>query len=168
MSGSLEQQVHGLREMSRQQLRGLWCDLYKAAPPVAFMPDLLTRGIAWRMQGKALGGFSADARSMMVCGGEGGNARQSRRPLKRGNRLVRRWRGRTYVVEVVDEGLLYEGERFSSLSVIASKITGMRWSGPKFFGLPASTDTRQSAVQSSSATARRKIDAACLYNICAR
>ena len=58
-----------------------------------------------------------------------------RTTLRPGNRLIRRWRGRTYVVEVTEAGLVYENERFSSLSVIARAITGTRWSGPKFFGL---------------------------------
>ena len=137
MSGMLEQQVEGLREMSRQQLIGLWRMLHKAAPPAAFTSDLLARGIAWRMQEKKAGGLSPDARRVIGDNGGLGGARRSGRTLKPGNRLVRRWRGRTYVVEVVEDGLLYEGERFSSLSVIAGRITGTRWSGPKFFGLVA-------------------------------
>lgn len=137
MSDALEQQVKGLREMSRQQLIGLWRELHKALPPAAFTPDLLARGIAWRMQEKEAGGLSQDARRVVCDNGGGGGARRSGRTLKPGNRLVRRWRGRTYVVEVVEDGLVYEGERFASLSVIAGRITGTRWSGPKFFGLVA-------------------------------
>lgn len=137
MSNALEQQVGALRTSSRKQLTELWRDLYKAAPPAAFTPDLLARGIAWRLQERALGGLSADARRVISDSGRGGEAGRSDRVLKPGNRLVRRWRGRTYVVDVVDDGLLYDGERFASLSVIAGKITGTRWSGPKFFGLVA-------------------------------
>lgn len=135
MSDALEQQVGALCTSNRKQLTELWRILYKAAPPAAFTPDLLARGIAWRLQEKALGGLSADARRVIGDCGEGGGARRSGRVLKPGNRLVRRWRGRTYVVEVIDDGLLYDGTRFASLSVIAGKITGTRWSGPKFFGL---------------------------------
>ena len=29
----------------------------------------------------------------------------------------------------------YEGERYRSLTVIAERITGAHWSGPRFFGL---------------------------------
>jgi len=127
--------------MSRRQLKDRWRELYKAAPPAAFTPDLLARGIAWRIQEKALGGLSAEARRLLGAGRKGESPppkrRASRPALKPGNRLVRRWRGRTYVVDVGEEGLLYDGERFSSLSVIAGKITGTRWSGPKFFGLVA-------------------------------
>ena len=142
MSSELEQQVEGLRVLSRKQLKDRWRELFRAAPPAAFTPDLLARGIAWRLQGKALGGLSANARRAIGVGeaGEGGPAMRkaaSRPSLRPGNRLVRRWRGRTYVVDVREDGLVYDGERFSSLSVIAAKITGTRWSGPKFFGLVA-------------------------------
>jgi hypothetical protein len=135
MSNALEQQVGALRTSNRKQLTELWRDLYKAAPPAAFTRDLLARGIAWRLQERALGGLSADARRIIGDSGQSGGSRRSVRVLKPGNRLVRRWRGRTYVVDVVDDGLAYDGERFASLSVIAGKITGTRWSGPKFFGL---------------------------------
>ena len=39
------------------------------------------------------------------------------------------------MVEVVDGGFVWNGERHRSLSVIARTITGARWSGPRFFGL---------------------------------
>lgn len=142
MSSELDQQVENLRRMSRQQLKDRWRSLYKTAPPAAFTPDLLARGIAWRLQEKELGGLSSEARRLLGAGraGAGGLAKRhaaSRPALRPGNRLVRRWRGRTYIVEVGEDGLLYDGEHFSSLSVIAGKITGTRWSGPKFFGLVA-------------------------------
>lgn len=140
MSCELEQEVASLRRLSRQQLTDRWRGLFKAAPPVAFTPDLIARGIAWRLQEKALGGLAPDVRRTLAGSGEGSSRRRrspARASLRPGNRLVRRWRGRTYVVDVTDSGLLYEGNRFLSLSVIATKITGTRWSGPKFFGLVA-------------------------------
>jgi hypothetical protein len=36
---------------------------------------------------------------------------------------------------VGEEGFEYEGQRYRSLSVIAERITGAHWSGPRFFGL---------------------------------
>ncbi len=77
-------------------------------------------------------------RRLLVSGGQGAPLRRrspARAALRPGNRLVRRWRGRTYVVEVTEGGLVYEGVSYASLSVIATTITGTRWSGPKFFGL---------------------------------
>ena len=32
-------------------------------------------------------------------------------------------------------GFEYEGRRYRSLTVIAERITGAHWSGPRFFGL---------------------------------
>ena len=60
---------------------------------------------------------------------------RSRRRLKTGTTLVRQWRGHTHTVLVRDDGFEYEGERYRSLTVIAERITGAHWSGPRFFGL---------------------------------
>ena len=140
MSDELEQELAGLRRLIRLQLKGRWRALYKAAPPAAFTPDLIARGIAWRLQEKAVGGLPPEVRRLLDGEEKGATARRrtaARASLRPGNRLVRRWRGRTYVVEVTESGLVYDGVSFSSLSVIASTITGTRWSGPKFFGLVA-------------------------------
>lgn len=134
MSDVLAAEIAGLRKMSRQRLKDRWRDLFRAAPPAAFTADLLARGIAWRLQERALGGHAASARAALKCPDA---PRASRRPaLRPGNRLVRRWRGRTYVVEVAEGGFAFEGQQFGSLSEIARTITGTRWSGPRFFGLP--------------------------------
>ena len=50
-------------------------------------------------------------------------------------RLMRDWNGRTNVVDVVEDGFIFGGETYRSLSAIARKITGAHWSGPRFFGL---------------------------------
>jgi hypothetical protein len=55
--------------------------------------------------------------------------------LKAGTALVREWHGVIHRVTVLDDGFDFHGERFRSLSEIARKITGVRWSGPLFFGL---------------------------------
>ncbi|MEP4034065.1 DUF2924 domain-containing protein [Roseibium polysiphoniae] len=66
--------------------------------------------------------------------------------LAAGSHLVREWNGRTYQVEVLDNGFVMDGRTYRSLSAIASKITGTNWSGPRFFGLvkqhvPSSTSS---------------------------
>jgi hypothetical protein len=38
-------------------------------------------------------------------------------------------------VLITEEGLVFEGRRYDSLSKIAREITGAHWSGPRFFGL---------------------------------
>jgi hypothetical protein len=38
-------------------------------------------------------------------------------------------------VTVGADGFVWNGKTYSSLSTIASAITGTRWNGPRFFGL---------------------------------
>ena len=54
---------------------------------------------------------------------------------KAGTRLLRQWRGHTHTVLVREDGFEYEGQHYRSLTVIAERITGAHWSGPRFFGL---------------------------------
>lgn len=133
MTSELKDEIAALPHLGRAALKERWRVLFKTAPPAAFTPDLLARGIAYRLQEKALGGLSPSLRHQLER--QGTRASTSRSPLRPGNRLVRRWRGCTYVVEVVEVGFTHEGQRFDSLSEIARHITGTRWSGPRFFGL---------------------------------
>ncbi len=55
--------------------------------------------------------------------------------IKSGTHILRKWRGGAHDVLVTDSGYEYGGASFKSLSEIARKITGTRWSGPAFFGL---------------------------------
>ncbi len=50
-------------------------------------------------------------------------------------RVAREWQGRTYQVEAVDGAYVLDGVRYASLSQAARAITGVRWNGPRFFGL---------------------------------
>jgi hypothetical protein len=52
---------------------------------------------------------------------------------------MREWNGTTHVVEIAQDGYVWNGARYRSLSAIARDITGARWSGPRFFGLRGST-----------------------------
>ncbi len=52
-----------------------------------------------------------------------------------GTKIYREHNGITHEVEVVSDGFEYNGRKWKSLSSIANKITGTKWSGPKFFGL---------------------------------
>lgn len=66
--------------------------------------------------------------------------------IKPGSELVRIWNGQTHKVTVLAKGFAYEGEVFASLSEIANRITGTRWSGPKFFGLRTTNKEADKAI----------------------
>ncbi len=56
-------------------------------------------------------------------------------PLKPGVKLLREWQGKVHEVLALEDGrFAYSGKVWRSLSEIAREITGVRWSGPRFFG----------------------------------
>src|SRR6202045_4771227 len=97
-----------LSELTIFELRGEWRRLHRMPPPMRLSRDLLTRGSVTPAPPISL------------------------RP---GTRLVREWRGVTHMVLIHADGIEWRGQRYRSLSLVARKITGARWSGPRFFGL---------------------------------
>jgi len=51
--------------------------------------------------------------------------------------LIREWGGTRHEVTVVENGVIFRGKHYRSLSQVARIITGSQWSGPLFFGLKA-------------------------------
>ncbi|WP_422302369.1 DUF2924 domain-containing protein [Candidatus Binatus sp.] len=49
----------------------------------------------------------------------------------------REWGGTRHEVTVVENGVMFRGKRYRSLSQVARMITGRQWSGPLFFGVKA-------------------------------
>jgi Protein of unknown function (DUF2924) len=136
----IEARIIALEALTTADLRIEWCRLYRATPPTRLSRDLLIRGVAYRVQEHAHGGLSLGAkrrlRSLCESSDErGGDAAISAITLKSGTKLVREWHGHVHTVSVLDDGFDYQGERYPSLSRIARRITGVHWSGPRFFGI---------------------------------
>ena len=132
--------VAALGKVTHAELRFEWRRLYRTHPPKKLSRDLLELGVAWKLQERAQGGLSAAnkrqlddlARTMET---KSDLAKTRRVTLKPGARLVRAWGGETHEVLVVEDGFVWRGKTWGSLSVIARAITRTRWSGPRFFGL---------------------------------
>jgi hypothetical protein len=135
----LDWEIAGLVDRSTQELRGAWRILHHTGPPLGLSRDLIIRGLADELQTRAHGGPSrALQRRLQILAGEfekGARSFHSGRVLKTGATLVRQWRGQTHAVLVREDGFEYDGRRYRSLTVIAAKITGAHWSGPRFFGV---------------------------------
>jgi Protein of unknown function (DUF2924) len=58
-----------------------------------------------------------------------------RQTLRNGTRLIRSWQGHSHVVDVKDDGFMWNGKVYGSLTKVAFAITGAHWSGPRFFRL---------------------------------
>ncbi|WP_119461066.1 DUF2924 domain-containing protein [Rhodospirillaceae bacterium SYSU D60014] len=124
-------------------LRAEWAALFGHAAPAHLSRDLLIRALAYRIQEQAGGGLRPATRRQLRrladdlrTSAKTMNA-PSRPTLRPGVRLMRDWNGGTEVVEVLADGFAWRGQEYRSLSAIARAITGVRWSGPRFFGLTA-------------------------------
>jgi hypothetical protein len=132
-------EIAGLVDRSTQELQRIWRTLHHTGPPLGLSRDLIIRGLADKLQQRARGGPSrALHRRLQILAGEFEKGARSFDPgivLKTGAILVRQWRGHTHTVLVGEDGFEYDGQRYRSLTVIAERITGAHWSGPRFFGL---------------------------------
>jgi plasmid stabilization system protein ParE len=135
----VEHQITELVDRSTRDLRAAWRELHRTGPPQGLSRDLLIRALAHRLQEETHGGTSrAQQRRLQTLAREFEKGSGSSDPgimLRTGTTLVRQWRGHTHTVLVREDGFEYEGQHYRSLTVIAERITGVHWSGPRFFGL---------------------------------
>jgi hypothetical protein len=135
----IDGEIAVLVNRSTTELRRAWRNLHQREPPLGLSRDLIIRGLADKLQQRAHGGpcRALQRRLQMLTGDLEKGARSFDRGivLKTGTTLVRQWRGRTHTVLVGEDGFEYEGGRYRSLTVIAERITGAHWSGPRFFGV---------------------------------
>jgi hypothetical protein len=136
----LVQDLSDLGTCSDHDLKKRWHSLYGTEPPGKTHRSLLIQAIAYRVQQNVLGALKPSVRRHLMRVAR--NAADGREALdtpilspKSGTILVRDWGGVTYQVKVLEDGLLFRGKRYKSLSQVARVITGARWSGPLFFGL---------------------------------
>jgi hypothetical protein len=138
MSNSLTSELARLATMKPAELRSCWREVYRSVAP-DIGPDLLRRGIAYRLQERGQGSLTSSTRREIERQikrlGRDDGTQVSAPSLKPGTRLVRSWRGRMHQVLVLEDGFEFDGRRYGSLTQIASDITGAHWSGPRFFGL---------------------------------
>jgi DUF2924 family protein len=153
-------QLENLRRLSLAGLREKYREVFQEQTR-SHHREHLFRQIAWRLQALAEGDLTERARrraheiardadlrivaprGFLSVGGERVEtvpgdrnlSRQDRRVPMAGTLLRRRWHGQTIVVEVLAKGFRYDNRDYSSLSAIASEITGTRWNGVAFFGL---------------------------------
>jgi hypothetical protein len=130
--------------MSGPDLRHLWSEVTKNSTISGLRRELMIPLLAYKMQERIYGGLPPKvARELRKIGESlrSGSKIQTlpRNRFQPGTRLIRQWRGETHEVILRSDGFEYRGERFSNLSEIARKITGVRRSGPAFFGTKIAT-----------------------------
>lgn len=138
MARRLTTTLDRLAGLEGDALKAEWVRRY-GAPAPNLSPELLRRGIGFKLQEERLGGLGRSTRSffrqLTAHAAEPENKAPIPRKLTPGTRLVRDWHGVGHTVVVLEDGFEYAGERWRSLTAIAKAITGSHWNGPRFFGL---------------------------------
>jgi hypothetical protein len=123
-----------LAELSPLDLKTEWARRY-GTPAPNISPELVRMGLAYKLQEQRLGGLNRAARTVMCRADPVAAKTKPVRALMPGTKLVRDWHGNGHTVTVVADGFEYDGRQWRSLSAIAKAITGVKWNGPRFFGL---------------------------------
>ena len=138
----LAKEIINISDLSRGSLVEQWTMAYGRTPPKGISRRLLEYAAAYQLQLNRIGQLKPATRRKLRRLAERARDKgvspkpaSSKTELGPGSRLIREWQGRTYTVDVLDVGFLYDGHNYRSLSQVARAITGTRWSGPRFFGL---------------------------------
>jgi Protein of unknown function (DUF2924) len=143
-AAAVAHEIEDLKQATRSDLKERWRALYQTEPPRRIGRDLLVRALAYRIQERAFGGLKPSLRRLLakVVTNSSGGRKIHVEPslmLKPGTVLLREWHGSQHQVIVRDDGIVFKGKTYKSLSQVAYRITGAKWSGPRFFGVKGST-----------------------------
>jgi hypothetical protein len=168
MNNAVLMEIESLRRASMAALRDKYREVFQEDTRSRHREHLFRR-IGWRLQALAEGDLSERARGRaqeiardadlrMVAprdfftvdgervrtapGNRNRREQDSRLPLP-GAMLTRKWRGRNILVEVLGQGFRFENQHYSSLSAIATAVTGTRWNGLAFFALTRPADGKR-------------------------
>jgi len=136
---TLEAEIARLGGLGLQELRQVWRQRL-GPPPQHISTELTRRRLAYELQVKLYGGLKPETRRRLKQFYKAFKADPHHTPssnlgLKPGLMLTREWNGTKHRVAVQEKGFEYRDEQYGSLSQVARRITGSRWSGPAFFGL---------------------------------
>jgi hypothetical protein len=148
----LTAEIENLKELPMPQLRKRWNRNFNTSVPKGFSRDLIIRSLTYKIQEGAHGGLNQATKRKLRTFAKQLEADDTAAfdigpNLKPGTKLVREWQGQRHTVTVLENGFEYSGDRYGSLSMIARKITGTRWSGPRFFGLKNNEPKKKKGVQ---------------------
>jgi len=125
----------------RDELKCSWQEHSKIPVPKGLSTKTLSLDEAYRTQANQYGGLAVDIEEQLLkIAKSHADREQQFKAAQRtgpGTRLVRNWHGQAYVVDILEKGYLWQGQLYGSLSEIARRITGTRWSAPRFFGVKA-------------------------------
>lgn len=152
----VEAELEAMEGLGVDGLRLQWRNRWGRLAPAHLSRGLLFRVMAYRIQAEAFGDLdrsaaraldrlatketegratigSAAAESSGLSAPSRAKGSASPLVLKPGALLTREWQGRIERVMVLDAGFAWNGKTYASMSAVAVAITGVKWSGHRFF-----------------------------------
>lgn len=130
-------QVMSLKFKTLNDLVKLWNSMFDK-PPVFRSRQYLIPKLAYRIQELAYGGVDIKTEKAIVSAVkelDKTKTKSNKFSPSIGTKIVKEYKGQIHEVLTVENGFAYAGTVFKSLSAIATKITGTKWNGLRFFGV---------------------------------
>jgi hypothetical protein len=129
-----------MQNYTSSELKQQWQKYFKSDPPARAGHDFMLGHLMWTKQAVEHKGLKRKVMSQikqLMCQLRNGSdfTADSNLVIKSGTRLIRQYKEEKHEVIVIDNGFLYRGTKFTSLSAIARHITGTQWNGKVFFGV---------------------------------
>lgn len=138
---SVLRQLAALQDMDREVLEEKWLDLYGSEPPRLRL-SFMRRRLAYRIQELFYGGLDDFTKNRLGKVTDNFETKKLEVKIERegkilpGTRFIREWNGNTYETIARENGFEYNGQLYRSLTAIATAITGTKWNGRKWWGVP--------------------------------
>jgi hypothetical protein len=133
--------IDAIESLQIAEIRNIYYQLFDTSPPPKSRKEFLIGNICWALQAKSSGKPFSKLREQLI-NQISNKTISSKTKYMTGTRIIREWKGVTHEVIVEEAGFRWQKQNYKSLSHIAREITGTRWSGPRFFGIKASTDNQ--------------------------
>lgn len=143
----MKEKIEELKQLSRPELIQKWKKLFKTNSPQQARKEFLIKHIAWELQAKKQGGYSARTQKQLdkladkLANNQEIKEEEINKPcrqsleIKAGTKLIREYKGEKHEVIALEKGFEYKNRQYKSLSGIAREITGTQWNGKVFFGV---------------------------------
>ena len=138
---------YNIAQLPLAELRHIWAGFWKTKPHRYIGRQLLEKSILFKQRELMGEGLTGDQQARLdhlvrAYKRNPKNISQTANAIKPGTKLIKTINGVRHVVSVLPDGFEYNDQKFSSLSVIASSITGTKWNGWVFFGLKKRGETK--------------------------
>ena len=120
---NVAEEVGALEHLNLFEMRALWSERFGPTPRFQSV-ELFRLMLAWRIQAAVYGGLNLETRKAL---GRSGHVISKGNELAAGSTIRRQWRGEDVVIHVVEDGFVWNGKTFRSLSAAATAVTGSRW-----------------------------------------